>query len=210
MTGAGPFLFMIIMTVPREMVRADIALTGIKPANATAPRLRAMLDQDFLMLKRLRHLLAMFFVVWLPLQSATAWAMPMGSCVHSTKAAAGADSTDAAGNARHVHHANDAHEASALEGHHHDHDAGVSPDAHAHHPVLAASAQGGVASDAVATIPAADGCNDCGLCQFACASALTSSLQRLPVLRPEAVADTSTTTFHSTTPSLLQRPPRPA
>lgn len=196
-----------------ESCRDDLvgfALTSIKSGNATARHLRAMLDQDFLMLKRLRHLLAMFFVVWLPLQSATAWAMPMGSCVHSTKAAAGADATDAAGLIEHIHHAKDVHEVSAVEGHHHADDAGVSTDAHAHHAVIAGSAHTAVAGDAVATAPHADACNDCGLCQFACASALTSTLQRLPVLRPDAVADTFSFAFHSITPSLLQRPPRTA
>jgi hypothetical protein len=136
--------------------------------------------------RRLSPLLALFFVVWLPLQSATALAMPIGACAHSMGTAA----------------AEVGHEHGAMAGHDH---ADEHAAAHDHAASTDAPADS-IASAADDSTP----CNDCGLCQFACASALTSNAQRLPVLRAGSVADTVAAAFHSITPSLLQRPPRTA
>ena len=178
------------------------------------------------MFRRFQHLLAMFFVLWLPLQSATALAMPIGSCIHSKQASAHVAPLDVSDHVSDYGSARfpaAAPAESAAHGHAHA-EHGV-PGAHAHHSVEAdvgdhagMGTHAGLVGDVVADDVAADvanvdpsnPCNDCGLCQFACASALTSTVQRLPVPRAGAVADTVAFAFHSVTLSLPQRPPRTA
>lgn len=174
------------------------------------------------MFRRFQHPLAMFFVLWLPLQSATALAMPIGSCIHSKQASAHVAPLDVSDHVSDYGSARfpaAAPAESAAHGHAHA-EHGV-PGAHAHHSVEAdvgdhagmvapAGSVGDVVAADVANVDPSNPCNDCGLCQFACASALTSTVQRLPVLRTGAAADTVAFAFHSVTLSLPQRPPRTA
>lgn len=171
-----------------------------------------------IMQAHLKFALIAFLVLWLPLQSATALAMPM--CVHMLSGGAGsgvtrAEGTEHAHGPMHVQEQNGQdHEAAAV----HRHDAGAHGShghsglgLHEHAGVGDSAASAPVAIAAGTTAVTADshdaGCNECGLCQLACASVLLSTTKSFFIASPGAFVEMAPVSFLSITPSLLQRPP---
>lgn len=173
-----------------------------------------------IMQAHLKFALIAFLVLWLPLQSATALAMPM--CVHMLTGGTGSEVTQAAG-IDHAHGPANVQEQSGQEqsGQDHDavsvhqHDAGAhgshSHSGTGHHELAVADDSAATAPIAMAAVTTADshdaGCNDCGLCQLACASVLLSTTKSFFIASPGAFVEMVPVSFLSITPSLLQRPP---
>jgi hypothetical protein len=97
----------------------------------------------------------------------------------------------------------------------HQHDAGAhgshSHSGAGHHELAVAddsAATAPIATGAVITADSHDaGCNECGLCQLACASVLFSTTKSFFITSPGAFVEMAPVSFLSITPSLLQRPP---
>lgn len=142
----------------------------------------------------LRSAVVAFLVLWLPLQSAAALAMPF--CVHMLAGGMvrglAKDGASAQG-----------HAAAAHDGHHDAKSEGAHAPGHPH----GGDGMATVGHVADATAHASVLCDDYGLCHLACASALTGSqahFMPLPAISPVLMSPVN---FLSHTPPLLQRPP---
>ena len=156
-----------------------------------------------------RSLLVAFLVLWLPLQSATALAMPL--CAHMLgnggrpMSMLPGDHVNAVANHHHDagHEAADHQEAAKTHEAHH-HASGTAHDVGDHTHAATANEDG--TRVASADSPSST-CEECGLCQLACASVLPSTAQQFPVFPSDAPVAAAAILFLSITPSLLQRPP---
>ncbi len=159
----------------------------------------------------LKFALIAFLVLWLPLQGATALAMPM--CVHMLNGDTGPGVTQAAGTDLAYAPVHELEDGPAAV---HHHDAGGHGTKHdhsgaGHHESPATGESASVPLAAGTTDMTADshdaGCNECGLCQLACASVLLSTNKSFFITSPGAFVEMVSVSFLSITPSLLQRPP---